>query len=326
MAIRWPWLALGAAALGAGAFILLRPDAQEPPIFADWALKLTQSPLRVADVESAFAKENYDFIRVRDSRAPVPRILVGQVPDDLGQIAEVRRRKALFLGALLPIVLAVNEQVAGERATIERVETLRARGQRPSAADTAEMLRLARIYRLVNDAEPVADVTDTEFIDALLLRVAPLPVSLALAQAAEESAWGLSRFADEGNALFGQWVWNDPTGITPLGRAPGETHSIKAFRDLLECTLSYAHNLNTHAAYADFRRMRANMLASSGALDGHALAATLTRYSGRGQAYVESLRNIIRGNDLAPLDSVRFADRRPVTQVAAVDSSTNVGM
>ena len=327
MTRRWPWLAMGAAAvIAAGAIWLTRfEEHPAPPIFEDWAIKLTSAPLRVADVEAVFAQVRYDFIQVRDGRGPVPRILVGAVPEDLGQVAEVRRRKALFLGALLPLVMAVNEQIASERAVIERAARERALGQQPAARDAAEVNRLARVYRLIAADATVADVGAPDFVDELLLRVAPLPVSMALAQAAEESAWGLSRFADEGNALFGQWVWNDPTGITPLARAPGETHSIKSFRDLLECTLSYAHNLNTHAAYGDFRRMRANMMSSTGVLDGHALAATLNRYSGRGQAYVESLRGIIRANSLGPLDIAKFATRRSVTRVAAVGSGIDVG-
>lgn len=326
---RWLVFAAGTAAVIAVLAIaawLLRSPESGPAIFEDWALKLNTKPIRVADLETAFSQQRYDFIQVRDSRTPVPRILVAEVPEDLGQVAEVRRRKALFLGSILPLVLAVNEQISVERAAVERVAAKRARGETVTSADAAEIERLARIYRLLDEDAALADATDPELIDDLLMRVAPLPVSMALAQAAEESAWGLSRFADEGNALFGQWVWNDPTGITPLGRAPGETHSIKAFRDLLECTLSYAHNLNTHAAYADFRRMRANMLATTGTLDGHALAATLNRYSGRGQAYVESLRGIIRANNLATLDTARFADRRPVTQVASNASATNVGL
>lgn len=328
MARRTRWLIAAILAIAGGGVVwLMLPTAPSgPPIFEDWAHKLNTKPLRVADLESAFAREKYDFIQVRDSRGAVPRILVAEVPEDLSQVAEVRRRKALFLGSILPLVLAVNEQIAVERAMVESVAAKRARGESLAGTDIAEIDRLARIYRLRDEAVPIGNPSNPELIDDLLLRVAPLPVSMALAQAAEESAWGLSRFADEGNALFGQWVWNDPTGITPLGRAPGETHSIKSFRDLLECILSYAHNLNTHAAYADFRRMRANMLATTGTLDGHALAATLTRYSGRGQAYVESLRSIIRSNSLATLDTARFADRRALTQVASNAASTDVGL
>jgi Bax protein len=109
--------------------------------------------------------------------------------------------------------------------------------------------------------------------------------------------------------------------MVPSARGGDETHSVRAFRDILESTLSYAHNLNTHWAYEDFRKMRANMLNSSGRLDGAALAGTLTRYSGRGQAYVESLRGIIRGNGLAALDQARFA--APPSQSAGLGNAAD---
>ncbi|MDX2143638.1 MAG: glucosaminidase domain-containing protein [Rhodospirillaceae bacterium] len=309
--------AAAVVALGTLLFIRERADESVAPIFKQWSLELSADPLSVAQVETAFAEINYDFARVKQGLHPVPRVLVRSVPEDLGQVPEVTRRKSLFLGSVLPLVLAVNEQIMAERRALEDIAgKIRAR-QPLSDADIAEVNRLAKIYRLGGDAEEtVADVSDTALLDELLLRVAPMPVSMALAQAAEESAWGLSRFASEGNALYGQWVWNDKAGMVPTARGSDETHSVRAFRDILESTLSYAHNLNTHWAYEDFRKMRANMLNSSGRLDGAALAGTLTRYSGRGQAYVESLRGIIRSNGLAALDQARFA--APALQSAGV--------
>ncbi len=132
----------------------------------------------------------------------------------------------------------------------------------------------------------------------------------------------MSRFAAEGNALYGQWVWNDEAGIIPKGRRDGETHSIQAFRDIYESTLSYAHNLNTHKAYKNFRHMRANMLNAKGVLDGRVLAGALTKYSGRGQAYVEALRTIIRANDLSVLDRATFADQRKPQTTALLATET----
>ncbi|MDX2221463.1 MAG: glucosaminidase domain-containing protein [Rhodospirillaceae bacterium] len=282
-----------------------------------WRLVFDRPPPTVAELETAFTGLNYDFHAVREGRAMVPRVRVNTVPEDLGQVTEVRRRKALFFASVLPLVLAVNEQIAAERSVIETLAAKLRRQDALNEREAAELNRLARIYKLLDDEDPdVSDIRDAALIDELLLRAAPIPVSLALAQAAEESAWGLSRFAVEGNALYGQWVWNDGAGIVPAARGAGETHSVRAFADLYESTLSYANNLNTHAAYSGFRRMRANMLASSGALDGHALAATLTRYSGRGQAYVESLRAIIRGNDLGRLDRAVFGDDAPVRTAA----------
>jgi Bax protein len=308
--IRIAVIAICTIALGLVAVAMLRGTDGEraAPIFKQWSIELDHEPLTVAHLETAFAAADYDFARIKLGHDSVPRVLVRSMPEDLGQVPEVARRKSLFLGAVLPLVLAVNEQILSERRAVVDIAAKIRRRAVLSDAEKVEIRRLASIYRVGEAGEPsVADVSDTALIDELLLRVAPLPVSMALAQAAEESAWGLSRFAAEGNALYGQWVWNDSAGMIPAARGNDESHSVRAFRDILESTLSYAHNLNTHWAYEDFRKMRANMLNSSGRLDGITLVGTLTRYSGRGQAYVESLRGIISGNGLARLDQARFA-------------------
>ncbi|MBL8645186.1 MAG: glucosaminidase domain-containing protein [Rhodospirillaceae bacterium] len=286
------------------------------------------APLVVANLEEAFASIDYDIARVRQGQG-VPRVLVRSIPDDLGQVPEVQRRKSLFLGSVLPLVLAVNEQIMRERAKVEAAARKLRFQEKLTGDDLAQLERLAKVYEVIGEPveseDPPVDFATlnlTDVTDELLLRVAPLPVSLVLAQAAEESAWGLSRFAAEGNALYGQWVWNDEAGIVPKGRRVGETHSVRAFNDIYESTLSYAHNLNTHRAYKNFRHMRANMLNARGALDGHVLAGTLTKYSGRGQAYVESLRSIIRANDLAALDRAVFADRQNSQTVALAAQPT----
>lgn len=302
-----------------------------------WEHEVGDGAFAVAELETAFANVGYDFGQVKSGQIGVPRVLVRTMPADLGQVPEVDRRKALFLGSVLPLVLAVNEQILSERKIVEDIGRKIQFQQPLTANDRAELQRLARIYRIIEDSDealvsdtetPEADLIKAvapqipadELVDELLLRAAPLPVSLVLAQAAEESAWGLSRFASEGNALYGQWVWNDELGIIPKQRAQGQTHSVRAFRDILESTLSYAHNLNTHRAYQGFRRMRANMLTATGHLDGYALAGALTKYSGRGQAYVEALRTIMRSNDLKALDRAKFTDQM-TTRTAEADTA-----
>jgi Bax protein len=289
-----------------------------------WHVEVGRSaePLAVAHLEETFAGINYSLADVRKGVA-VPRVLVRSIPADLGQVPEVDRRKELFLGSILPLVLAVNEQIMTERRTVEDIGKKLRTPEPLTDDDLSALERLGELYEVI-PAEPEADeppfdmatADKQELVDELLLRVAPLPVSLVLAQAAEESAWGLSRFAAEGNALYGQWVWNDEEGMIPKGRRDGETHSVRAFDDIYESTLSYAHNLNTHRAYSGFRRMRANMLNARGTLDGVVLAGALTKYSGRGQAYVESLRSIIRNNNLSGFDRAVFADQQKRETVA----------
>jgi Bax protein len=295
-----------------------------------WDMEVGHSdtPFMVARLEEAFTNIDYDLTRIRAGQG-VPRVLVRTIPEDLGQVPEVDRRKDLFIGSVLPLVLAVNEQILSERTKIEAIAKKLKFQEALSDDDMSELERLGKIYEVIEDSPddeaPAVDIATTnpaDMVDELLLRVAPLPVSLVIAQAAEESAWGLSRFAAEGNALYGQWVWNDDAGIIPKGRRDGETHSIRAFRDIYESTLSYAHNLNTHRAYKNFRHMRANMLNAKGVLDGRVLAGALTKYSGRGQAYVEALRSIIRANDLGALDRATFADQQKSQTTALLATGT----
>ena len=156
----------------------------------------------------------------------------------------------------------------------------------------------------------------SEDIDELLRRVDVIPVSLAIAQAAEESGWGTSRFAQTGNALFGQWTVASDIGIVPEDREDGMTHKIKAFDNLAQSVAAYMRNLNTHRAYREFRQKRQGQRQWGEALDGHALASTLLRYSQRGDKYVKSIRTIMNANGLRELDGAHLADDRKADQAA----------
>jgi Bax protein len=144
---------------------------------------------------------------------------------------------------------------------------------------------------------------------ALKARVDIIPASLALAQAANESGWGTSRFVREGNALFGQWTWDSSQGIAPKDRQEGKgNYSVRSFPDLGGSVSAYMRNLNTHSAYKTLRKTRAAMRASGKAPSGHALAGGLLRYSQRGKAYVEEIRGMISYDDFQRFDSARLGD------------------
>jgi Bax protein len=147
---------------------------------------------------------------------------------------------------------------------------------------------------------------DAPDFDLLLKRVDIIPPSIALAQAAEESGWGTSRFALEGNAPFGQYTFDDGNGLIPERREDGKRHLIRTYEHLLDGVRSYAQNLNIHEAYRQFRRQRAEMRAHGQELDGVKLVPALLAYSERGQAYVETVETIIRANNLAPFDRARL--------------------
>jgi Bax protein len=137
-------------------------------------------------------------------------------------------------------------------------------------------------------------------------RVREVPVSLALAQGAEESGWGTSRFAHQGNAVFGQRTFTRGRGIVPKEREAGEKFEVLRFSALLTSVRAYVWNLNTHFAYADFRTARAQGHARGGKPDSMSLIATLKRYSERGEAYIETIRAIIRVNRLRQFDAARL--------------------
>lgn len=264
--------------------------------------------MNAATVRNIYSDLGYALPTVREQNTAVPRLFLASVPTDLNGLRDVNTRKSLFLRTLLPLVLKVNEEIAADRSRLQTILAAQAGGQSPSAADQRWLETRSEEYGLRS-------------VDArkLLPRMDLVPVSLALAQAAEESGWGTSRFARQGNALFGQWTYEETAGIVPLNRASGATHAIKAFPSLLDAVRAYARNLNSHRAYAEFRSRRDDMRRSNKPLDGWSLARTLTRYSERGQDYVDTLHIIMRANDLADLDRAQLSSR-PV-EVASIEAS-----
>ena len=232
---------------------------------------------------------------VRTGAAPVQRALYAELPAEYHDIASVDRRKGAFFSVVLPLVLMANEEVLADRRRLARIFAVERTGGQISAGERAWLNRLAADY-----------ATDPQDIGELLRRVDMVPAALALAQAAEESGWGQSRFARQGNALFGEWTWTESEGIVPAGRPIGETYAVKSFDTLLDSVRSYLRNLNTNSAYAELRAARAAMRAGREDIDAARLAGTLQRYSQRGDDYVSSLRTIIRANDLGAFSTARL--------------------
>ena len=126
--------------------------------------------------------------------------------------------------------------------------------------------------------------------------------TIALAQAAKESAWGISRFDRLGNNYFGQWCFVAGCGLVPEARNTGASHEVAAFKSVRESVRRYMNNINTHPAYADLRNRRASLRSEGNDISGLALAPALIRYSERGQEYVSELQAMIRGNELQQYD------------------------
>lgn len=242
-------------------------------------------------VAAYFGKLDYRLPRVRTG-VDVPRVYVPELPRDLGNLQPTERRKSLFVRIVLPLVLQENERLAHERARLLSLGRRQRAGEPLSVRQRAWLNDLYAAYGV-----PPGQRT------ALLRRVDVVPPSLALAQAATESAWGTSRFVRNGNALFGMWTWTDDTpGMVPLEREEGARYRVRGFASLQDSVRAYMHTLNTHWAYVAFRTRRAALRKAGAHLDGLTLAGDVSLYSQQRQVYTLKLRRMIRVNGFAALD------------------------
>lgn len=233
--------------------------------------------------------------------AAVPRAEVTDIPESLLQLRDPEARKRAFVDLLLPLVLLENERLKNLRHEVRVLDQRLAAGEGLGPAEERRLRTLGRDYRV--DGNPV---TSGAARRALAERVDIIPVSLALAQAANESAWGRSRFAREGRNLFGIWTYDATQGIVPRRRGVGQKHLVRRFDSLRESVRYYMHTLNSHPAYEELRRLRAQQRADGQHPDGHALAAGLVRYSAKGEEYVRIIREMMAHNDLVALDQARL--------------------
>jgi Bax protein len=216
---------------------------------------------------------------------------VDRFPAGWDRTMRPHERKSVFLHALLPLVLAENERIGALRRRLVAVLSA------PSVneSDRAWLAALADKYGVKPDNRR-----------ELLRRVDTVLPSLALAQAAIESAWGTSRFAREGNALYGQWTTRRGGGLVPAGRNDDASHEVRAFADVARSVASYMHNLNTHRSYAKFRQRRARGRAERSWIPASVFAADLKAYSQRRHHYVRTLRRVISDNRLDRFDTVKL--------------------
>jgi len=248
-----------------------------------------------ADLHTKFTQVGFDLSEIRDGAA-VPRLTLVSLPRDLPNLRSVQARKNLFIRVMLPLVLQANEQVRKDRA---RLLNLNVRRDNLGQADQVWLAALADKYGV--------EATDRrKLFSELKLRVDVVPPSLALAQAAEESGWGTSRFALEGNAVFGQWTYKKGQGIVPSERKEGARHEIKAFKGLRSSIAAYVHNLNTHWAYVEFRSGRSQARKGGDAPSGGHLIETLHKYSQRGADYIRTIKTIMRVNGFSVFDRARL--------------------
>lgn len=206
--------------------------------------------------------------------------------------------RAEFLARLRPLVERENARLLALRDELSGLLAAQRSGAALSEAERKKIRDLARRYRV--DGDPL---DSAQAAAELLDKVDVVPVSLALAQAANESAWGKSRFAREGNNLFGIWTYDESQGIVPRNRQPGKKHLVRRFDSIADSVRYYIFTLNSHPAYVELRAIRAERRDSGQPLDGHSLADGLTRYSAKGEEYVRLIQAMISRFDLAAFDT-----------------------
>lgn len=251
------------------------------------------------ELRTALASHNYTFDDWEAGAQEIPRITFSGFTKKWNEEVEqipVANKKSLFFRLMLPLVLAANEKVLNEREVVKT-----------NPLDSSELIAIALKYRVINEK---VDTLTQENKETLLKRVNIIPPSLALAQAAEESGWGSSRFTLEGNAFFGQWDFSG-NGIKPKQqRKELGNYGIARFKSPLASVEGYMLNINTTSAYQSLRDLRATQVKQNKQLSGLQLAGTLLKYSERGEAYIKSLRHLIRYNKLSVMDKAYLSGNR----------------
>lgn len=200
---------------------------------------------------------------------------------DYSDVQNAREKKQLFFDILRPIVIHENNVIRSQR------EKILAAKQANKSAPWIQAL--AEEHKLEWDNE-------NPDWDALLHHIDTIPKELVMIQAANESAWGQSRFAQKGNNLFGQWCFSEGCGLVPAQRNSEASHEVRTFDSINDSVSSYLHNLNTSHAYQGLRDIRADLRANNQPFDALTLADGLSRYSTRGEEYVEEIQSMIRNN------------------------------
>jgi Bax protein len=248
------------------------------------------------------------FIRVVD-KAPTETVVEEQVTveapiveekplhnvklPNFAAIADVSQKKQAFFDFIKPHVIAENKKILEERATIE-IAVMMLQFEEPlTGTQVSKIKKIFSKYKLNNEGE-----LTLERLQAALRRVDIIPRELALMQAANESAWGTSRFARIGLNFFGQWCYKKGCGIVPQQRDDDAGHEVAAYKTVQESVSSYFRNINTHRAYKELRELRASMRKDKKPIDATELARGLHSYSERGADYIDELSDMIRHNQV----------------------------
>ena len=245
--------------------------------------------LSASTIEQLFKDTNYSLSEVRKNKKVKP-IRLSLLPNEIKQIESSKKRKNLFIQIILPLILEENSLILIDRKRLFSILNK----NNNSKKEIDWLNRKFKQYGVLNKDIPT-----------LKVRMDIVPVSLAIAQAAKETGWGTSRFALEGNALFGQWTWSGD-GIKPAGAESDTKHKVMKFKVLKASVRAYQRNLNTHSSYKNFRQLRAQLRDDSQKLDSLLLADQLDNYAETGKEYTKILKQIINQNSLQDFDDVKL--------------------
>ncbi len=247
--------------------------------------------LKTETVLSLFNDVQYDLRKVRNEKRVKP-IYFTQFPKDLDEIKDSKLKKDTFIKIVLPLVVAENEKITDDRLKLKKIQSKKITSEK----EKSWLRQKLREYKVKNSD-----------INELKKRMDIIPISIALAQAAKESGWGTSRFALEGNAIFGQWTWTGQ-GIEPLDKGQHQGHKILKFPILRASVKAYQNNLNTHKSYNKFREKRSTLREKKRKIAGLELTETLNNYAQTGSEYTKKLNQIIRQNRLTDFEPVRLVN------------------
>jgi Bax protein len=245
---------------------------------------------RTIDLETEFKRFSYRLDTIDQG---VPALILQSLPKDLPELGSNREKKNIFFKSILPMILLANGEIRRERELVIELKSKIDNDQPLAEEQLQKLSTLAKRYQVKSAA-----LSSPQAIAELLSRVDIIPPELAMAQAANESAWGTSRFSQLANNLFGEWTFTPGTGIIPEGRPEGATYEIRRFDSIYDSIRSYLLNLNSHYAYQELRQFRAAARAADEPLNGIKLAEGLFRYSIRGEEYVKDLQTLIQQNRL----------------------------
>ena len=245
--------------------------------------------LNASTIKQLFEDTNYTLNDVREKKLVKP-VALTLLPQEIKMIENTKKRKEFFIQIVLPLILKENNNIRLDRKRLFTIIN-------KSNNTKLEIKWLEKKFKQYG--------ISSKDLSILKIRMDEIPVSLALAQAAKETGWGTSRFAQEGNALFGQWTWSGE-GLKPKDSDKNEGHKVMKFNVLQASVRAYQRNLNTHSSYKDFRKARAQLRDQGKDLDSLILAEYLDEYAETGDKYVEVLQKIIKQNNLKDFDDAKL--------------------